>query len=191
MNLPEIRVLMEEWQGLRVMAQWWYEHGRDTMPSEEAGRAMRQSLAARDKALSLRRKIAARIEGLAAEEETPRSLLELLAHLRPHGDEDKAIAIWPTAQAEMMQWHNSESRTRGVGDNEYTILRALRDSHPRRLLMSDLAANVGMNRKACGDICAQLAARSLVDYSANSRQGAAISESGRNLLAALDAKRVP
>ena len=48
-------------------------------------------------------------------------------------------------------------------DNEYTILRVLRDALPRRLVVTDLAEQTAITRKPCGQILAQLSERGLAD----------------------------
>lgn len=70
-----------------------------------------------------------------------------------------------------------------LSDNEYTILRALRDAHPKRLLMTTLEANTGISRRTCSALVRILAQRGLADYDESKREGSAITPEGRELLA--------
>jgi hypothetical protein len=72
-----------------------------------------------------------------------------------------------------------------VADNEYLILRALRDKHPRLVLLADLAADTGLTLKTCSRVVRTLRDRGLVQRPSQ-RKGATISLAGEALLAAAD-----
>jgi len=67
-------------------------------------------------------------------------------------------------------------------DNEYTVLRALRDAQPRRLFLVELGDNTAITRKTCGKLLASLTERGLADYDSKRRRGATITQQGKALL---------
>jgi DNA-binding MarR family transcriptional regulator len=69
-----------------------------------------------------------------------------------------------------------------LSDNEYTVLRALRDRLPLRFQLPDLAAATRIGRPACGRIVASLIGRGLAERR-SPRTGATITPSGEALLA--------
>jgi hypothetical protein len=90
----------------------------------------------------------------------------------------------------LQKWLGDPNRPAALTDNEYTILRRLRETHPVRQLIVDLALDCVIGRKKCGELCAQLAQRGLVDYAGQKRagqkqerRGAAITPEGEALLA--------
>jgi hypothetical protein len=92
-------------------------------------------------------------------------------------------------QAEQSEAKSGEQPGEGgewLSDNEYTILRALRDNHPRRVILEDLAAATRIARKACGTTVTSLTERGLA-MRPSKRTGATITPAGLRLLDAADA----
>jgi hypothetical protein len=75
-----------------------------------------------------------------------------------------------------------------LSDNEYTILRALRDKEPRSLFIADLAAETGIGETACKNIVNMLIGRKLA-HRPTHRGGAIITPKGKALLATADRPR--
>lgn len=73
-------------------------------------------------------------------------------------------------------------------DNEYMVLRAIRESRPRLVLLEDLSAGIPLGRKACGKVVHSLISRSLAERPYQ-RKGVTITKAGEKLLALADAPR--
>jgi hypothetical protein len=113
-----------------------------------------------------------------------------LTKARHHREQAKLLG--PAAlEPEAVSGEQSVDQPReSLTDNEYTVLRALRDKHSRRVLLPELVADTGIARKACGQVVASLIERGLAERRSE-RTGATITPAGERLLDATDAPRSP
>ena len=93
---------------------------------------------------------------------------------RPHRSQTlpKLLTHWKPRRA-----RSADKSREALTDNEYTVLRQLRDKRPRLVLLEDLAADTGIAVKACGQIVRSLIARGLAERP-NERKGATITLAG-------------
>jgi DNA-binding MarR family transcriptional regulator len=101
------------------------------------------------------------------------------------------LAGQPREQARPDAEDDSEDSLRlSLTDNEYTVLRALRDKLPCRILLEDLSADTGIDRKVCGSVITSLIRSGLAERP-SPRKGATITPAGKKLLEIADAPRRP
>jgi hypothetical protein len=93
--------------------------------------------------------------------------------------------VGPDAQGD-----SEDSPRLSLTDNEYTVLRALRDKLPRLILLPALSADTGISRKVCGSVVTSLIASGLAERP-SPRMGVTITSAGKRLLQDADAPRRP
>jgi hypothetical protein len=79
---------------------------------------------------------------------------------------------------------STETPRESLSDDEYTVLRALRDRRPRLVLLDDLAVDGIRGRKVCGEIITSLMDRGLAHRPKGLRKGCTITSRGEALLTA-------
>jgi hypothetical protein len=80
--------------------------------------------------------------------------------------------------------------TETLDDNQYTVLRALRDMRPRQVLLVELATETKIGGKTCGKVVKSLIDRGLAERPSE-RKGVTITQSGIRLLDAAAAPPQP
>jgi hypothetical protein len=106
---------------------------------------------------------------------------ELKAVLPPVTDEANCLAP-------ALDQPSQASGGPSLSDDEYTILLALRDKRPLRMLLEDLAADTSIGRKTCGKAVNSLIERGLVERRSQ-RSGATITSAGDAIVASANSVR--
>lgn len=97
-----------------------------------------------------------------------------------HTTPEPALAVAPSSGETGAR--PPEVRRVSLADDEYTVLRALRDSHPRRLLVVEVAAATRIGEKSCKRVINDLIDRGLAERP-SARKGATITAAGEAILA--------